>query len=76
MNPQQRYTMGVRVIGAAMVVAGAVLGWFGWQEYNSFSSSISSALSGSPTDRAMWMLGGAAVLLLLGLGLALRGGGR
>lgn len=68
--------MNVRVIGAALIVAGAVLGWFGWQEYNSLTSSIASAISGSPTDRAMWMLGGAAVLIVLGAGVALRGGGR
>ena len=68
--------MSTRVIGAALIVAGAVLGWFGWQEYNSLTSSISSAISGSPTDRAMWMLGGAAVLVVLGLGAALKGGGR
>lgn len=61
--------MDKRLIGGALVIAGVVLAWFGWQEYQSVGSSISSALSGNPTDRAMWMLGGAAVLIAAGIGL-------
>ena len=61
-----------KVVGAALVVAGAVLGWMGWQEMQTFGSRLSEMVSGSPSDNSMWMFAGAAVLILGGVALLVR----
>ena len=62
-----------RVIGLAVIAGAAVLGWFGWQEYQSLGSKFSSALTGSPTDSSMWMLSLAAALAAGGAWLVVKG---
>ncbi len=61
-----------RWIGLGMIVAGAIVGWFGWQEYQSVGSKLTEAVSGSPTDNAIWMLVIGAVLVVVGLGMTYR----
>ena len=56
-----------RIIGLAIAGAGAVVLYFGWQSYQSVGSKISSAISGTPTDKALWLLIGGGVLVLAGL---------
>lgn len=40
---------------------------FGFQATNSFSSDVSRFFTGSPTDKAIWMLIGGLVAALVGL---------
>ena len=56
-----------RIIGLVLIAAGAVLGWLGWEKKQSLGSKFSEAFSGSPTDEVTWMLGGAAVLVVVGV---------
>lgn len=66
-----------RLVGLIAIVVGAGLAWYGWQEKQSLGSQVSEALTGSPTDRALWMLIGGGVLFVVGLALAAGiGGGR
>jgi hypothetical protein len=53
-------------ISLAILVAGIVLIIYGVSASNSFSSDVSRAFTGSPTDRTMWLLGGGAVLAVVG----------
>lgn len=49
-----------------MLVIGVVLIIYGISASNSFSSDVSRAFTGSPTDRTIWLLGGGAVLAVVG----------
>lgn len=50
-----------RTLGAALLVAGAILLFFGFQASQSVGSEISNFFTGQPTDKAIWfLLGGAA----------------
>lgn len=60
-------------ISLALLIIGAVLLAFGVSATEAFASEVSEAVSGSPTDKAIWLLvGGIAALVVGGLGL-LRG---
>ena len=65
-----------RILGLVMVVAGAILGWLGWEEKQSIGSGLKSAFTGSPSDKAVYMLGAAAVLIVGGLFMAARSKGK
>ena len=66
--------MSPKVIAVALVIGGGILLYVGWQEKESFQSSVSETFQGSPTDRSMWFLGGGAVAVILGGGMLLKGG--
>ena len=66
--------MSPKVIAVALLIGGGVLLYVGWQEKESFQSSVSETFQGSPTDRSMWFLGGGAVAVILGGGMLLKGG--
>ena len=53
-------------ISLAILVVGVVLVIYGISASNSFSSDVSRAFTGSPTDRTMWFLGVGAVLAVVG----------
>jgi len=64
-----------KLVSLALLVGGVVLLIFGFQATNSFSSDVSRFFTGSPTDKAIWMLIAgmvAAVVGLVGLTLTLR----
>ena len=63
-------------LSAALLVGGIILLVFGWNEHQSAGSEISKFFTGNPTDRAMWMLIGGAVLSVMGLVGLLRGSRR
>jgi uncharacterized membrane protein YidH (DUF202 family) len=65
-----------RLLGIVLVGAGALLAWMGWQEKQTIRSRLEEVLRGSPSDRVLWMLGIGAVVVLIGLVLAVRGGRR
>ena len=60
-------------ISLALVVGGVVLMVFGISAMNSFSSDVSRFFTGSPTDKAVWMLIGGVVAVIAGLTFTLRG---
>jgi hypothetical protein len=63
-----------RIVSLALLVGGVVLVVFGIQAMNSFSSDVSRFFTGSPTDKAVWMLIGGVVASVAGLvGLTLTG---
>jgi peptidoglycan/LPS O-acetylase OafA/YrhL len=61
-----------RIISLALLVGGIVLIVTGFNATNSFSSDISRFFTGSPTDRAVWMLMGGMLAALVGLAMLWR----
>lgn len=62
-----------RIIFLALLVGGVVLIVIGVSATNSFSSDVSKFFTGSPTDKAVWMLIGGVVATIIGLAGTLRG---
>jgi hypothetical protein len=58
----------------ALLVGGVVLIVLGVSSMNSFSSEVSQFFTGSPTDKAVWLLVGGLVAAIVGLVGTLRGG--
>jgi Protein of unknown function (DUF3185) len=56
-----------KLVAVALLAAGIALLIFGFNATNSLGSDISRFFTGSPTDRAIWMLVGGAVLSAAGL---------
>ncbi|MBE0542283.1 MAG: DUF3185 family protein [Verrucomicrobia bacterium] len=65
-----------RIIFLTLLVGGVVLMIFGINAMNSFSSDVSRFFTGSPTDKAVWMLIGGIVATGVGLMGTLRGSSR
>lgn len=63
-----------RIVSLALLIGGIVLIVFGVNATNSFSSDVSQFFTGSPTDKAVWMLMGGIVAAVIGLAGTLRGG--
>jgi len=61
-----------KIISIGLLVGGVVLIIFGVQAMNSFSSDVSKFFTGSPTDKAVWMLIGGLVAAAVGLAGTLR----
>lgn len=62
-----------KMISLVLLVGGVVLIVMGVSAMNSFSSDVSKFFTGSPTDKAVWMLIGGIVAVSVGLGGSLRG---
>jgi len=62
-----------KIISLALLVGGIVLMVFGINATNSFSSDVSRFFTGSPTDKAVWMLIAGVVVAIVGLAGTLRG---
>lgn len=56
-----------KIISLALLVGGIVLIVIGINATNSFSSDISRFFTGSPTDKAVWMLIPGIVAAIIGL---------
>ena len=56
-----------KAVSIALLAAGIAMLVFGFQASNSFSSDVSRAFTGSPTDKSMWLLIGGGVAAVLGL---------
>lgn len=63
-------------IAIALLVGGLILLAFGLNASTSFTSDVSKFFSGSPTDKAIWMVVGGAVATVAGLVFVLRSGKR
>ncbi len=61
-----------KAFSLALLVGGVALVIFGISASQSLSSDISRFFTGSPTDKAIWMLLGGAVLSIVGLAGLLR----
>ena len=62
-----------KIISLTLLVGGIVLIVIGVNATNSFSSDVSRFFTGSPTDKAVWMLIGGIVAGLIGLFGVMRG---
>lgn len=56
-----------KIIPLALLVGGIVLIIIGFNATHSFSSDVSRFFTGSPTDKAVWMLIGGLVAAVVGL---------
>lgn len=56
-----------KLVSLALLVGGVVLIILGINATNSFSSDVSRFFTGSPTDKAIWMLIGGIVAAIIGL---------
>ena len=56
-----------KMISAGLLIGGLILLYFGYQEYQSFSSEMNEFFTGSPDNQALWMLIGGAVAATAGL---------
>ena len=56
-----------KAVSIALLVGGVVLIVIGISATNSFSSDVSRFFTGSPTDKAIWMLIGGIVAAFIGL---------
>lgn len=63
-----------KIVSLALLVGGVVLIVVGVNATNSFSSDVSRFFTGSPTDKAVWMLIGGSVAAIVGLAGTLRSG--
>jgi hypothetical protein len=63
-----------KAVSIALLVGGIVLIVIGVNATKSFSSDVSRFFTGSPTDKAVWMLIGGIVAAVIGLFGAMRGG--
>jgi len=63
-----------KAVSLALLVGGVVLMVIGITATNSFSSDVSRFFTGSPTDKAIWMLLGGIVATVIGLVTMLRTG--
>ena len=57
-----------KLISLAILAGGVVLVVFGGAATKSFSSDVSRFFTGSPTDKAIWMLLCGIVAIIIGLG--------
>ncbi len=62
-----------KIISLALLVVGIVLIVVGINATNSFNSDVSRFFTGSPTDKAVWMLIGGILAAIVGLAGTLRG---
>ena len=53
-------------IGIALLAVGIILVVYGFNASNSVSSSVSQAVTGSPTNKAMWLLIGGTAAVIVG----------
>jgi uncharacterized membrane protein YidH (DUF202 family) len=62
-----------KIISLALLIGGVALIIIGINATNSFSSDVSRFFTGSPTNKAVWMLIGGIVAAVIGLMGMLRG---
>jgi Protein of unknown function (DUF3185) len=61
-----------RILALGLLAGGVILIIFGVNAMNSFGSDVSRFFTGSPTDKAVWMLVGGIAASLVGLTMSLR----
>ena len=71
-GPTGQTTMN-KALSLALLVSGILLVGYGISATNSFTSSVSRTVNGSPTNRAMWLLVGGGAAAVVGLAGVVRG---
>ena len=71
-NQKEDFSMN-KAVSLAILAGGILLMVYGVAASRSFSSDVSRFFTGSPTDRAIWMLVGGVVAIIIGLVGLLRG---
>lgn len=61
-----------KIVGLALLVAGVILLYFGYNEYNSIASEATEFVTGKPTDNSIWFLIGGAIAAIIGIGALLK----
>jgi len=56
-----------RILSISLLVAGVILIAYGFKASDSITSSFSRLFTGTPTDKAVWLLIGGAILAITGL---------
>jgi len=56
-----------KIVFLALLIGGVVLAVLGFNATHSFNSDVSRFFTGSPTDKAIWMLIGGVVAGLIGI---------
>lgn len=64
-----------KITGFAILIVGCVLLYFGWQAHESVASGVSSAITGVPTDRSLWLLALGLIAAIAGIFSTMRGNG-
>ncbi|HEY4302713.1 MAG TPA: DUF3185 family protein [Candidatus Didemnitutus sp.] len=63
-----------RVVSLAILVVGVVLLIFGINAHDAIASTAKQAITGTPTEKSMWLIvGGVAGIVVGGLGAMFRG---
>ena len=57
-----------KLVSLVILAGGIILVIYGVSASNSFSSDVSRFFTGSPTDKAIWMMIGGIVAIVIGLG--------
>jgi hypothetical protein len=66
-----------KAISVALIAGGVMLLYFGGQAFHSLSSDVSRVFTGSPTNKAIFLIAGGIVATLAGvIGIATSGGKR
>lgn len=65
-----------KAIGLALLAAGIALIVFGVNASNSVGSDVSRAVSGTPTNKTLWLLVGGIAAAIVGMALTFTGWGR
>jgi len=60
-----------KLVSLALLVGGVILLIIGINSTNSFGSDVSRFFTGSPTDKAVWMLIGGSIAAVTGLAMSL-----
>jgi uncharacterized membrane protein YidH (DUF202 family) len=56
-----------KAISIALIVGGVVLLYFGGQAFHSLSSDVSRLFTGSPTNKAIFLIAGGVIATIAGL---------
>lgn len=60
----------MKALSLILLVVGGILLFYGFQSRDSIASTVNESITGSPTDRTLWLIGlGVAGVLFGGLGL-------
>jgi len=61
-----------KIAGLAILIAGAILLYFGYTEYNSTASQVTEVVTGNPTDNTVVFLVLGAIAAIVGVGLMVK----
>ena len=62
-----------KILSIALLAGGIILIVYGVNSSNSVGSSVTRAVTGSPTDKSIWLLVGGVLAAVLGAGGLVRG---